>query len=369
MKTKLIKSFIFIFFKKILFSKETGKEKKYPEILQLPITYKCNSRCRVCNIWKINKKEVSLKDFKSIIKNDIFKKIRAVGINGGEPFLLNNIEKYVEVIIKDLPNLKSLNIITNGFLSETIPEKTEKIYKICKENDIKFHISISSDGFGSIHDQSRGVKSVFDKTFKTIKIIKDNIDKYADNFSVACTISKINQKYLSELASFSRFNGFDIKYRMAVDIKRLENEHIYKELNAFRDFSSREFIFRCFKKSSSLLEKFRYYSIFISIISNRKKRLLGCNWKNNGITLDPYGNIYYCAVRSKSVGNLLKKKDKEVFFSDKNLDYRAEIVRSCDTCAHDYEGKIYYKNLIYFFVNFIFDVYWANLYQIKKYLL
>jgi MoaA/NifB/PqqE/SkfB family radical SAM enzyme len=364
-----IKELIYIIVKKTLFLKETGKEKKYPEILQLPITYKCNSKCRVCNIWKISKEEISLKDFENIIKDDVFKKIKAVGVNGGEPFILNNLEEYIKIIINNLPNLKSLNIITNGFLSDRILEKTEKIYEICKENGIKFDISVSLDGVASIHDQSRGLNDVFNKTFETIKKIKDNIHKYADNFSVACTISKINEDYLPELESFAKNNNIKIKYRMAVDIKRLKNESIYKELNAFSDFSSREFIFRCFKKTPDLLDKFRYYSIFTSIISDRKKRLLGCNWKNKGITLDPYGNIYYCAVRSKSIGNLVKKSGEDVFLDYKNLDYRAGIVRSCTTCAHDYEGKIYYKNLTYFFVNFVFDVYWVNLYQIKKYLL
>lgn len=367
---KKIKVIIYFLIKRILFLKETGKEKKYPEILQLPITYHCNSRCKICNIWKINReknKEIPFMDFKKIMKDSIFKRIKAVGVNGGEPFLLNNIEDYIKIIIKSLPNLKSLNIITNGFETQKIIEKTEKIYQICKSSNVKFSISISLDGVSVIHDKGRGINGVFKKTFKTIKEIKNNLNKYADNFSVACTISKINENYLSELASFAKINDIKIKYRMAVDIKRLNNNSIYKKFNAFNDFSSREFIFRCFKESCSIFEKFRYYSIFTSIISNRKRRLLGCAWKSNGITLDPYGNIYYCAVRSKILGKLTDENGKNIFFNKENLRYRAEIVKKCNTCAHDYEGKIYYKDFIYFFINFIFDIHWINLYKIKKF--
>jgi len=59
-------------------------KKKYPKVIQLPITYKCNSRCVMCNIWKMNKKnELSSEEFAKILKDEIFQKVEFVGINGG----------------------------------------------------------------------------------------------------------------------------------------------------------------------------------------------------------------------------------------------------------------------------------------------
>ena len=31
-----------------------GSMKKYPKVIQLPITYRCNSRCLMCNVWKMD---------------------------------------------------------------------------------------------------------------------------------------------------------------------------------------------------------------------------------------------------------------------------------------------------------------------------
>ncbi len=35
-------------------SPQTGLAKKYPKVVQLPMTYLCNSRCVMCNIWKMD---------------------------------------------------------------------------------------------------------------------------------------------------------------------------------------------------------------------------------------------------------------------------------------------------------------------------
>ena len=68
------------------------KSNKYPEILQFPITNNCNSKCVMCNVTSnILKNEMTVDEFRKIINDDIFKEIKSVGINGGEPFLCKNL--------------------------------------------------------------------------------------------------------------------------------------------------------------------------------------------------------------------------------------------------------------------------------------
>lgn len=356
-------------FNKFSLTRPNPFSKKYPSVLQFPITYKCNSRCKICNIWKIKKDEITIGQFKKIIKDPIFKKIKSVGINGGEPTLIDNLEDYVKAMIDSLPKLKSINVISNGFESENLFRILKDIYNICKKNNIKFDVSISLDGYGKIHDECRGVEGAFEKTIKSINEIKNNLQKYADSYDVACTISSLNADYLAELDQYCKVNNIKIKYRMAVEIRRLANKNSYDDFNAFSLFSAREHIFRCIKEPKGLFEKFRYYSIFNSISTRQKERLAGCLWQNKGITLDPYGNIYYCAVRSKPLGNLLNKTGREIFFANKNLNYRKEILKTCNTCAHDYGGKIYWKNFIKFLKFYFIEKYWIMIYKFKRHFL
>ena len=106
-----------------------GSKKKYPKVLQLPITYKCNGRCVMCNIWKMDhSNEATIEEFTKFLKDPIFKKVKSVGINGGEPSLIPDLPKYANEILK-LPMLKSLNIISNGFNQYPLLKSLEKIYE------------------------------------------------------------------------------------------------------------------------------------------------------------------------------------------------------------------------------------------------
>ncbi|NLE04320.1 MAG: radical SAM protein, partial [Crenarchaeota archaeon] len=170
------------------FFKIKGNKKKFPTVLQLPITYKCNSKCKMCDIWKMKSSdEYSIEDFELLLRDPIFKEITSVGINGGEPSLLKNLPEYAKVIVK-LPKISSLNIISNGFNQKLLLFYVEKIYQMCKIKKIKFHISISLDGYGEIHNIVRGKENAFEKTIATIDEIILNQEKYCDSLDLGCTI-------------------------------------------------------------------------------------------------------------------------------------------------------------------------------------
>ncbi len=363
-----MKKFLNIF-KNINYFSPSGKEKKYPKVLQFPITYRCNSKCKICNIWTVRENELSFLQLKKVFEDNIFKNINSVGISGGEPSLVPNLEDYVKLMVCSLPRLRSLNIISNGFESKALLIALKRTYLLCKKNNIKLHISISLDGYAKMHDECRGVMGAFEKTTYSIKEIKKNLNFYADSYDVACTISQLNVDHVIELDQFVKSISVPIKYRMGVEIKRLLNKNIYDTFNATESFSAKEYIFKKAVGEKGLFAKFRYYSIFNSIISKNTERLAGCLWQNEGITLDPYGNIYYCAVRSKALGNILKSSGEEIFFNKDNLKHRSNIVASCNSCLHDYSGKPHWKNFFKFLRFLLFERFWTKTYKLKRHFL
>ncbi len=64
LKFKYLKSMFFMF--RVV--KPNSFSKKYPKVLQLPITNFCNSHCIICNLWKSKKREMSIKEFEEIKK-------------------------------------------------------------------------------------------------------------------------------------------------------------------------------------------------------------------------------------------------------------------------------------------------------------
>jgi MoaA/NifB/PqqE/SkfB family radical SAM enzyme len=352
------------------FSKITGKNIKDPIVLQLPITTRCNARCAMCNIWNMDtSRDMDLIDFRKAISDPIFNEIIAVGVNGGEPSLIRNLEDYVSEILK-LPKIKSFNVISNGFIENRFLSSLEKIYSMCQAKSVSFHIAISLDGFSEIHNLVRGVPRVFDKTQSTIDSIVENQYKYCDSFDVACTIVQQNIDNLVELDVFAEEKNYDITYRLGIDNKRIESQILNKDFSVIHDFSlqqnAKEFIHSQMYKSSDVYMKYKYYSIFYGLTN--KKRLLGCAWKDEGITMDPSGDIFYCAVASDKIGSAKKGEGKSSFFSKKNINYRAGIIeKECDNCIHDYQGQTELSSVIIFIKAMISKKYSMKYYKFLCY--
>ncbi len=73
-------------------------------------------------------------------------------------------------------------------------------------------------------------------------------------------------------------------------------------------------------------------------IAYDRPRQAGCLWKYAGATLGPRGELSYCAVASKTLGNSIEEDPQELYWG--NADHLREIQRDhCAGCMHDYSGE------------------------------
>ena len=347
-------------------SPQTGLAKKYPKVVQLPMTYLCNSRCVMCNIWKMDySNEFDLDEFERFMADPLFKKVRALGINGGEPTLVKELPKYAEAILR-LPSVKYLNIITHGFNHKPMFPALKEIYKLCKEKGVKFHVSISLDGYGQTHNVVRG-KNVFPKTDYSIKEIMQNKHLCCDSIDVGCTVIKHNVDQMIELDEYAKRNLFDIKYRVGIENKRIESNKLMDQFSVLLDKSvqsSTEFFHSRYYEAQNFMVKFKYFALYHFLSADKKERLLGCDWKEEGLTMDARGDLYYCAVASDKIGSLREEGGEDIFFRAQNLTYRKSILDDkCNGCIHDYQGKPQLRHLVFYFRRFLFErFYWLGYY-------
>ncbi len=358
---------ILSFLRNTRLQKTSGLKKKYPRVIQLPITYKCNSKCVMCNIWKMNSDdEMNLETFSKVLKSRLFKKVVAVGINGGEPSLVKQLPEYIDAVLL-LPKLKSISIISHGFNQKLLLPQLKTIYKKAKNAGVKFNVSISLDGVGDIYNKVRGL-NVFHVTASTIDEINNNLNLYCDYFEVGCTVIQQNINELTELANYAKNKNINIKYRLGISNNRIES---YKLLDNFSVLNNqyvqtaKEFFYSLIGKENRIYNKFKYFSIYYYLEHGFSKRLLGCLWQDKGITLDSKGNIYYCAVESKKLGNLLTDDAESTFFSKENLQYRKNIIDTkCNGCIHDYAGAPEFRNIIPFIKELFNRNLFANRYKL-----
>lgn len=303
-----------------------------PKILQLPITFKCNFNCIMCGMSKMNQKsDFTVEQLSEILKNPLFQEIESVGINGGEPFINKDLNNYVSTVISNLPKLKSVYLISNGYFTNNITKQLKIIKTLCLEKNIALVISFSLDGIGELHDNLRGKSGAFENLVYTCKEILKNREKYCDSLGLICTITKHNIYNINEVEIWAKNMRIPISYNIATVHKRVFNEELYNNFSIFSNEHTRyltvEFFYSKFRETQSPTYFAQYYYAL------NKERISTCSFQYDGITLMPDSNIAYCATYSEIIGNALSQDANDLYF--KGDIYRQKLVKDqCKTCSH-----------------------------------
>lgn len=335
-----------------------SKLRFFPKLttLNLSVTHKCNSHCKMCNIWKENSsEELSKEDLKRITQDPLFSNIKYVGISGGEPSLHSDLIGIVEVLVDNLKNLKSIGIITNGIDYYNCINKISLINTFCKKRGVLFNVLVSLDGTEKTHEQIRGIKGCFKNAIHLIKDLKDmNIP-----ISVGCTIIKDNVWNVNELLYFCIRNDIYIKFRIAEYINRLNNDDLH-----LRNFDRKEIyqLALFFYKLEHIYEKNRsvkntYYNIRNMLLYN-KERCVSCPYyEKTAVTMESNGDLFFCSPKSPLIGNCLSDSASALYHDNLNL-LKDIKDKYCENCIHDYHSNLLPKEFLHRIkINFLRNYY------------
>ena len=324
---------------------------EYPTEIQLPITYKCNYNCVMCGMRNLIKKEdFTSKELGEILKDKLFSKVEAVGVNGGEPMMRKDIYECFVEMIDALPNLKVFNMISNAYFTDKYASELVKIKKLCQSHNIKLNLTLSVDGIGDMQNFHRGHHNGWEHTKNTFNLILSQKNLYCDDLNIICTITKYNIYDINDVDVWAKSINVPIAYNIATVNVRIDNVDKVEDFSIFNDEHARlmaqEFFFNLF----SLTKSKRYFAIYY-FIKNRK-RIANCPCMNNSwVTLTPNKQLGYCATHSNELGDAYENSAYDLF--NNNLSHLQFIKNTyCDTCSHyiytlNREGKKeYYKELI-----------------------
>lgn len=310
-----------------------------PTHVNFPITDNCNSKCRMCNVWKDkSENELLPSQIKQIFSDDLFSNTKHLGISGGEPTLRSDLLECIKSILDALPHLKTLSITSHGFH----PTKWEKILgeikSLCNSKNTKFSMNISVDGIGELHEHVRRVNNGWEKVLKTIKLINSN----SIPLQIQSTISNQNIFGVNEIVHFAKQNKLDIVFRKATSIERLYNNEIISEFftnnhenSFFSDFISSSEVNSITKNPNRRL----FYKDLSSRLIKKGDRKAPCHFQNNGVLISAHGDMYHCSIDTKKLGNCLEKSPLEIYFSKKSKDaLKILLENKCNACLHDQSG-------------------------------
>lgn len=330
-----------------------------PHVLQMPITSRCNSRCKTCNVWKHTPgMDIDSLALRRALKDDFFSEVRTVGLNGGEFTLVPDFVDILEAVLT-LPKISSVHLITNGLLPKRLFESLVRAKSICDRRGVLLYVCLSVDGVGEVHENVRGIPHCFEKTKEVLLEMQRNSSLYCHQFSVGCTLSCHNIPFIRETELFFQsFEGLNVEYHLAVPNKRIWTDDDYKGYYVLEDSRYRliaaEFFYCKYRSANN--ERYRrqcfanYY--FLKTNGGRNggcSRLCTCDYLYRDVTIDEHLNIALCATHSHVVGNLNERGAKEIIHGKSTRRERKRIRREhCGSCIHySYHGLSTRGALIY----------------------
>ncbi|RLG59178.1 MAG: hypothetical protein DRN95_02665 [Candidatus Hydrothermarchaeota archaeon] len=182
----------------------------------------CNLRCKGCPVAKENIKSLTLKDIETIATTWDFDR---VGILGGEPLLIKNLDKIVEMLNKPV------TIYTNGTLLTEDKIIENVIYAVSLE-------SLNE----KVNDSIRG-KGVYKKVMNALDILMKNRDRIKE-IIIRATYNSRNYKDMFELIEFCEQNdiGLAMHPRIGIEIYRgkpIPSLDVRQQLELFTEVAKR----------------------------------------------------------------------------------------------------------------------------------
>jgi len=267
---------------------------KLPIDSVIAVTYRCNSRCVMCDIWKIKDyPELTLAQFEKLPSS-----LRDINLSGGEPFLRMDLPQIVKVVVERCPQARIV-ISSNGFATELIIKQMKEILKI--KPDIG--VAISIDGLNTIHDEMRGIPGGFEKAITTVKELKK---LGMTNLRLGFTVMEKNINQLSKVYDLTRELGIEFTHSFA------QSSDFYfggkqNETHPRKDLLQREYNYLINKelKSWNIKKWLRAYFAFgmYNFITSQTPVLDNAPGREF-FFLDPNGTIYPSVVHNVPMANI-----------------------------------------------------------------
>jgi len=307
-----------------------------PEELHLELTYSCQSRCVMCDVWdyekrnKIKDNALGVKEIEQLIKQSSYlKRVKSIVLSGGEPFLRTDLMDICGVLISNFPS-SCINILTNMIDTEKIVEVSKRI--ISEYNPYQLWLSTSMDGIGKVHDHIRGHRGAFNKLTKSIATCKEQLPdiKLAATF----TVTPYNTNQFIKVKEFCERQGIDFFAQFSVQ-KDCRNEIIwtekhFQEIQRSVNLVIKELIadknYGQIKDDPGLMAQLYYWSYFVEYQRNPKRYFKKCVAGSRYAMFTPYGELFFCPIlKDKVIGNIREKKFDKIWMSKESFQIRNYI--------------------------------------------
>ncbi len=287
----------------------TGRVLSLPVNITVSGSYRCNSRCKTCNVWLLPNDDMTVPEWDRTF-DSLGRAPYWFTFSGGEPTLRKDLPDMVASAYRHCrPGI--INIPTNGIQQKIIPGSVERVLQVAPKSEVIINLSL--DGVGLKHDEIRGVRNNWDRAIATYASLKELQKRYSHlTLGIHTVISNFNVDAFPDLCEYVQRELKPDSYITEIAEERVELDTVGLGITPTAE--------RYTVAIDSLLESMRdqqltglaevtqafrtqYYEIVKQTL-REQRQVIPCMAGVASAQIAPNGDVWTCCVRAESMGNL-----------------------------------------------------------------
>jgi len=283
-----------------------------PYKMALSVTNRCNSRCRMCMVWKtyleqpeLVERELSAAEWEAVFRSS-GRSFFWLAVTGGEPFLRPDLVEIIRAAVFNAENLLVVSIVTNGLATEKILLDVKQIVSLA--TDVQFYVVVSIDGEGEKHDRIRNIRGAYNRAAATFHGLRQ-IERRCQNLHprVETTISSFNKDNIASFIRSQLIRQSKNAFVFAQEAERYGNQGLGVQL-AMQDWgklqgSIGEIETRLPIGNLEALVQKLYYRLAQRFFADLGRQVLPCYASWASVFIGAFGEVRPC-IMFEPVGNL-----------------------------------------------------------------
>jgi MoaA/NifB/PqqE/SkfB family radical SAM enzyme len=289
----------------------TGRPMMLPVNITVSVSYRCNSRCKTCNVWLLPNDDFTIEEWDRTFQS-LGQAPYWFTFSGGEPTLRKDLPEMVASAYRHCkPGI--INIPTNGIQDKIIPGRIEQVLRAAPESEVIINLSL--DAYGAKHDHIRGVRGNWERSMRTYAALKELKASYKNlTLGIHTVISNFSAEHFPELCDYVQRELKPDSYITEIAEERVELDTVGLGITptaekysvaidtlveALRDHEHE------LRGVSRITQAFRrqYYEI-VKRTLREHRQIIPCMAGVASAQIAPNGDVWTCCIRAESMGNL-----------------------------------------------------------------
>jgi MoaA/NifB/PqqE/SkfB family radical SAM enzyme len=320
---------------------------RLPFKLTFILTYRCDCRCLMCNIWKRKvENELTADEVERFFA--VNRGFPWVNLSGGEIFTRRDLMDIARAVVTTNRDLFLLDFPTTGQQTDKIVAGVEEILAL---GPPKLLVTVSLDGAGKKHDEVRRRKNAFENVIATYRALR-SLKARNLNVFFGVTLSRFNGGELFEIYESVKERLPWVAYRdFHVNLAQ-ESGHYYQnegmglpeEDEALRDMD--EFLRRKGPSFHPVAWLEATYQRLLRRFYATGKSPLPCQALAASVFIDPHWKVYPCTMWDVVLGDLRETGFDlaPIWNAAETLERREQV--KCGQCPHCWTPCEAYQTIV-----------------------